>query len=42
VFGVRYSSEGLGSKVRSAGVRVRLYLKLYREEPDDFDIQTAE
>ena len=41
-FRVRSSSKGIGSKAWSAGVRVGLYLKSYGEEPDDFDIGTAE
>ena len=37
-----WTGEGLGAEVQGAGARVRLYLKSYGEEPDDFDIQTAE
>ena len=38
VFGVWCSGKGLGAEVRDAGAGVRLYLKSYGEEPDDFDI----
>ena len=42
MFGVWCLGEGLGAEVRGMGGRVRLYLKSYGEEPEDFDIQTAE
>jgi len=35
-FRVRSLRKGIGSEVWSAGVRMRLYLKSYRVEPDDF------
>ena len=37
-FGVWSLGEGLGAEVQGAGAKVRLYLKSYGQEPDDFNI----